>query len=60
MNKMQLRYVLFPVLLVFAGVGVMGAYILAGGISARDEPGAAEAFIARRLRHYAIAVLTQC
>jgi mono/diheme cytochrome c family protein len=54
MKRIHFRYVFLLLLLVFVGIGAAGAYILAGGISARDEPGAAEAFIARRLRHFAI------
>jgi mono/diheme cytochrome c family protein len=44
------------VLLLLILVGIVGgvAYILSRGISARAEPSAVEAFIARRLRHLAI------
>ena len=47
------RYVAL-VLLIAAGAGAMGAYVLSRGISARAEPTGVEAFIARRLRHFAI------
>ena len=40
--------------LILAAVAGVGAYILSRGISARDEPGAPETFVARRLRHFAI------
>jgi len=41
------------VIVVFAG-GLGTRVVLRGGVSARDEPGPAEAFLARRLRHLAI------
>jgi mono/diheme cytochrome c family protein len=43
-------------LLVLAGLTISGAgiYVLVRGVSARAEPSAAEEFIARRLRHFAI------
>lgn len=40
-------------ILIVIGVSI-GLYVLARGISAKDEPGAVEAFVARRLRHFAI------
>jgi mono/diheme cytochrome c family protein len=54
MKRTQLRYLFWLVLPVFVGIAATGAHILAGGISARDEPSTTEAFIARRLRHLAI------
>ncbi len=44
------------VFLVLAGAAVvgLGAYLLSRGLSARDEPSSAEAFIARRLRRMAM------
>lgn len=49
-SKLGLAFLLLAVLAV--GVGV--ELFLEHGISARDEPTAAEAFVARRLRHLAI------
>jgi mono/diheme cytochrome c family protein len=46
------------VIAVFAAIGVgatlLGGTLLRGGVSARPEPSSAEAFLARRLRHWAI------
>jgi mono/diheme cytochrome c family protein len=53
MNGSRARTV-FVVFVVLAVAGGAGAYMLARGFSARDEPTSAEAFIARRLRHFAI------
>jgi len=52
MTRIRFQYVLLLLIL----VGIVGgvAYILSRGISARAEPSAVEAFIARRLRHLAI------
>jgi len=52
MTRIRFQYVLLLLILVSIVGGV--AYILSRGISARAEPSAAEAFIARRLRHLAI------
>jgi mono/diheme cytochrome c family protein len=54
MKITQLKYVFSLLLLIVLTFAAAGAYILNRGISARDEPSAAEAFIARRLRHFAI------
>ena len=55
MKRVRVKYiVLLLVLAGIAGIGGIGSYFLARGISARDEPTAAEAFIARGLRHVAI------
>src|ERR1700757_5042686 len=54
MKITQLKYVFSLLLLIVLTSAAAGAYILSRGISARDEPSAAEAFIARRLRHFAI------
>jgi mono/diheme cytochrome c family protein len=51
MKRIRFKYVLL--LLVIAGIIGGMAYVLSHGLSARDEPSAAEAFIARRLRHLA-------
>jgi mono/diheme cytochrome c family protein len=53
MRRSRSRYVLV-LILVLGIIGAAGAYMLGRGISARAEPTAAEAFIARRLRHFAI------
>ncbi len=53
MNRGRTKYLVF-LMIVIIGIASVGLYILARGISARDEPSAAEAFIARRLRHFAI------
>jgi len=51
-KRIRFKYVLG--VLVIAGFLAGLAYIVSRGFSARDEPTAAEAFIARRLRHLAI------
>src|SRR3954470_20801973 len=53
MKRSRAPYVSLLVLVV-AGIGMAAVYILARGISARSEPSSVEAFIARRLRHFAI------
>jgi mono/diheme cytochrome c family protein len=50
----RLQYGILFVLVVVACVGVLAWAVLSRGFSARDEPGAAEAFIARGFRHMAI------
>ena len=52
MIRVRFRYVLLLLILVSILGGV--SYVLSRGISARAEPSAAEAFIARHLRHLAI------
>jgi mono/diheme cytochrome c family protein len=54
MKRTQLKYVFSLLLFIVVTIAAAGGYILARGISARDEPSAAEAFVARRLRHFAI------
>jgi len=49
-----LRFAFVILLLTLAGVGAAVLYIRARGVSARSEPGHAEAFIATRLRRIAI------
>jgi mono/diheme cytochrome c family protein len=44
---------LFPVM-VFVGIAAAVVYVISRGFSARDEPGAVEAFVASRLRRLAI------
>jgi mono/diheme cytochrome c family protein len=53
MKKSRSRYV-FACILLVAIIGAAGVYMLERGISARGEPTAVEAFVARRLRHFAI------
>src|SRR5262249_207566 len=53
MKRIQIKLAVL-LLLVLAGIGTIGAYILSRGISARDEPGSIESFIPRRLRHLGI------
>lgn len=54
MKRTRSRYV-FAFILLAAIIGAAGgAYMLERGISARGEPTAVEAFLARRLRHFAI------
>ncbi len=48
------RIVLMAFLLAGAAAALFVASVLRGGVSARREPTAAEAFVARRLRHLAI------
>jgi mono/diheme cytochrome c family protein len=50
-----LRRVTLTVLVAIgAGALVLGGFLWRGGVSARPQPTAAEAFLARRLRHWAI------
>jgi len=51
MKRIRFKYVLL--LLVIAVIIGGMTYVLSHGLSARDEPSAAEAFIARRLKHLA-------
>ena len=52
MKRGGIKYFIF--LMIVIGIFSTGVYVLSRGFSARDEPTAAEAFIARRLRHLAI------
>jgi len=52
--RSRLQYGILFVLVVLVSVGVLAWSIISRGFSARDEPGAAEAFIARGFRHLAI------
>lgn len=52
--KFFARILLVALALVGAAAIIVGAWIVAGGISARSEPGSAEATLARRLRSVAI------
>ena len=53
MKRVRTKYMVL-LFLVVSGIALTGVYILSRGVSARDEPTAAEAFVARRLRHFAI------
>jgi mono/diheme cytochrome c family protein len=53
MKKSSSRYVFLSIALVGI-IGSSGVYMLERGISARGEPTTMEAFVARRLRHFAI------
>jgi mono/diheme cytochrome c family protein len=52
MKRGRIKY--FVLLMILIGILSTGVYILSRGFSARDEPTATEAFIARRLRHLAV------
>jgi mono/diheme cytochrome c family protein len=52
MKLIRIKYVVC-VLIIAGGIGA-AAYVISHGFSARDEPSAAEAFVARRLRRLAI------
>jgi len=47
------RFILLLLIVALAAAGAV-AYIVSRGVSAKDEPTWAEAFVARRLRHFAI------
>jgi mono/diheme cytochrome c family protein len=51
-----IRVILVILLLVVTAAVGLGGYVLSRGLSARDEPSGAEAFVARRLRRMAIPV----
>ncbi len=52
MMRIRTHYLLL--LLIAVGIFATGTYMLARGFSAKSEPTAAEAFVARQLRHFAI------
>ena len=52
--KLLGRTLIVALALVGVGASIVGTWVLAGGISARPEPGRAEAMVARRLRSLAI------
>ena len=54
MKRARSRYVLLSLLVVIGGVVVLGWYLVSRGFSARDEPNAAEAYVARRMRRMGI------
>lgn len=54
MKPVVKAFLILVILLIVAGVGVV-AYVATTGMSARDEPGAIETFLARNLRNLAIA-----
>jgi mono/diheme cytochrome c family protein len=53
-GKVVRRVVVAVFVTIGVGVLLLGGFVLRGGVSARPEPPAAEAFLARRLRHWAI------
>ncbi len=53
MNTNRIRYVFVGILLIAVATAA-GLYMLGRGFSARGEPTAVEAFVSRRLRHFAI------
>ena len=52
--KKRTTFALLAVAAVLLGCFTAGAWMLRHGFSARDEPTAVEAFVASRLRHFAI------
>jgi mono/diheme cytochrome c family protein len=52
--KVFTRVLLIALALVGVGTIIVGAWLVAGGVSARPEPGRIEALVARRLRSLAI------
>jgi mono/diheme cytochrome c family protein len=54
MARSRLKYVALIILLAIAAASLWGWSVLSRGLSARDEPGLTEAFVARRLRRLAI------
>ena len=56
MKRTRSIYVLLILLIVIAGLGALGWYMVARGFSAKDEPSSAEAYVARRFRRLAIPI----
>src|SRR6187401_145054 len=54
MARSRFKYIALIAILAVAAVSLWGWSVLSRGLSARDEPGIAEAFVARRLRRLAI------
>jgi mono/diheme cytochrome c family protein len=57
MKRVYVKYVVVLVALLLGFLGgatLAGVYMVSRGIGAREEPTGAEAFVARRLRHFAI------
>jgi mono/diheme cytochrome c family protein len=54
MRMRRTAYFLLVIVVVCLGVALIGRYLLLRGFSARDEPSAAEAFFANRVRQFAI------
>jgi mono/diheme cytochrome c family protein len=54
MNRTRSKYLLLSLLIIVGGVVVLGWYLVSRGFSARDEPSAAEAYVARRMRRMGI------
>src|SRR5207247_10902470 len=53
-NSKRMRYATPFLAVTFAILVVTAVYVVRRGFSARDEPNAAEAFLARQLRHIAV------
>ena len=54
MKRRRSIYVLLSLLVIVAGIGVLGWSMLSRGFSARDEPSSAEAYVARGFRRLAM------
>jgi mono/diheme cytochrome c family protein len=54
MKRVFVKYVFVLLLGFLSGATFAGVYVVSRGIGAHEEPGGAETFIARRLRHFAI------
>ncbi len=54
MKRVQLKYVILLLVLIFAAVGVYGWLIVSRGFSARSSPSSAEAFVAREVRRLGV------
>src|SRR2546422_10759715 len=53
-NGKRMKYATPFLVVTFATLAVTAVYVVRRGFSARDEPNAAEAFLARQLRHIAV------
>src|SRR5207247_4929901 len=53
-NSKRMKYATPFLVVTFATLAVTAVYVVRRGFSARDEPNAAEAFLARQLRHIAV------
>jgi mono/diheme cytochrome c family protein len=54
MRRVRSIHVIWLLLISAAAAGAIGWWVVRRGISAKDEPGPVETFVARRLRHLAI------
>src|SRR5437762_12044512 len=53
-NSKRMKYATPFLVVTFATLAVTAVYVVRRGFSARDEPNAAETFLARQLRHIAV------